>query len=201
MSLDIAVADRYVVKTAAAVDPWTLADFKEYARYSGSDQDTTMQTILKAATQRVETELRCTLINTTYTAYMDAFPACDTIKLIPSPLSSVSSVKYYDTNDVLQTLTAATYYEVDAHSKPGRIVLRYLQQWPDTDERVNAVEIEYVSGFGAAGSSVPSTVMLAIYTLASWWYEQREPVLVGKGASKLPNHIDNLIQQARVFEF
>ena len=57
--------------------------------------------------EQVERDSRRTLAETTFEAYLDAFPEDETIELPRSPVSAVASVKYYDEDGVLTTLDAA----------------------------------------------------------------------------------------------
>ena len=75
---------------------------------------------------------------------LDEFPAGD-IQLPQGPVTSITSVKYYDTAEVLQTMDSADY-SLDDYSDPQWLSPAYDTEWPDTLATVNAVKVRYVAG-------------------------------------------------------
>ncbi len=78
-----------------------------------------------------------------------------------------------------QSITAAaqndesTVYTVDATSEPARIEPVPSQSWPDTQDVLNAVQVDFVAGYGAA-SAVPENAKSAIKMMVADMYEHRE---------------------------
>ena len=101
------------------------------------------------------------------------------------PLSSVTSLKYIDTAGTQQTWSSANYI-VDTSCEPGKIRLAYDVSWPDIREQYNGVEIIFVAGYGASGSSVPEVVKHSIRFKVAHWYEMREPVISGTIVAEVP---------------
>ena len=52
-------------------------------------------------------------------------------------------------------------YLIDSSSTPGRVALNDGQSWPTLLRRINALEVEFVAGFGGA-SSVPEPIKQGI---------------------------------------
>ena len=73
------------------------------------------------------------------------------------PIIQVTSIKYYDTDGVQQTLNASQYV-VDTQSEPGWIVPATTVDWPDTFDSINSVEIIYRAGYGATSADVPQAI-------------------------------------------
>ncbi len=114
------------------------------------------------------------------------------------PLQSVASLKYIDTNGVLQTLDPALYV-VDTNGEPGRIVPAYNTFWPSTRPIANAVQINFIAGYGAAPASVPRRMMTAMKFLVAHWYEHREAA--GESSLKeVPMGVESLIWSERQIE-
>ena len=101
--------------------------------------------------------------------YLDNFPAGG-FRIPCAPLVSVQSVKYYDVNNVEQTLVNTEYY-VDAISKPGRLVP--ATSWPATYVRPNAVSIVLTAGYGVA-ADVPQVIKQAMLLMIGDMYNNRE---------------------------
>jgi hypothetical protein len=87
-----------------------------------------------------------------------------------APIQSITHLKYYDRDDVLQTFIASDYY-ANLTSTPPEIRLKEAKQWPNTSlYRPNKVEVTMVAGYGSTAASVPRTAKLAIveYCRAMW---------------------------------
>jgi hypothetical protein len=97
------------------------------------------------------------------------------ISLGRAPLASVTSVKYLDENEVLQTWDSANYV-VDTGSRPGRIFPAYGKVWPNTLVRENAVTIRYVCGYATA-AAVPEKIAQCILQYITMLYDLRGPML------------------------
>ena len=167
------------VSAAAAGWPVTLPEAKDHLRVDATADDALIRRLIGAATTFVETRLGRQLVNATLKLELDEFPANE-LWLPRPPLSSVSSIKYYDTGNTQQTL-ASSEYEVDASSEPGRVRPTAASSgWPSTYDRLNAVEILFVAGYGATTETVPEDIRQAILFVVGHWYENREATIVGK---------------------
>lgn len=159
-----------------ASEPVTLDEFKAHARILGNDEDSALESIIASARQAVEVFTRRSFIRTTWVKRLDRFPSDRTIWLERPPLESVTSVQYIDEAGATQTL-AASEYDVDTASEPGRIVLAPEKSWPSTEsQRINAVTITYRAGYGTSGSDVPAAIRQAVLLLAGHWEANREQV-------------------------
>ena len=83
------------------------------------------------------------------------------------PALSITSVTYYDTDNVQQT---ATGYAL-LHDSKGSFICH--DDWPDTYDRKDAVTVNYRAGYADA-ASVPKSILHAISMLAATWYCNRE---------------------------
>lgn len=143
------------------VPPVALAVSMEAARRSArvdvgpdgkSELDDDIAREARAFTREAEHTTNRAFIAQTREVALDRFPAA--IQLDKSPVASVVHVKFYDTAGVLQTLHPDDY-QVDAKSEPGYIVPAPGKAWPATANRINAVEVQYVCGYGETDASVP----------------------------------------------
>jgi uncharacterized phiE125 gp8 family phage protein len=190
------------LKTAATSTPMSRQDVKDHLRLDTTDDDNLVDRLTTAATHKIETDTGRALFTQTWTIYMDDWPRVnsrsrgahthgrldykDAIIVTRPPLSSVSSIKYKDVDGTQQTL-AASQYQVDTNSEPGRIMLEPGSSgWPALETgRIAPIEIEFICGYGStqwSGStagSVPAEAIQAMLLLIGHWYENRESVIIG----------------------
>lgn len=139
----------WIQTLAPTIEPLSLAEAKAQLRIAHGDDDGLIGSYIGAVRQAAEDYLARGLLTQTWKLTGPAF--ADQMWLpMAAPLQSVSSVKYYDTAGVLQTL-ATTVYTVDTVSRPGRVVRAPLQTWPtvQSDRLSNPVEITYLVGWDA----------------------------------------------------
>lgn len=162
-----------VLVTAPAEEPVTLAEAKLWAKIQITADDALVTSLIPTSRRECENELDRALVTQTWKLLLDRFPSEDeTIYLPRPPLVSITHVKYIDSNGTLQTL-ATTEYTVDASKEPGRIVPAYGKSWPATRLVPNAVEVQFVAGYGAA-AAVPDGIKSWIKIGVTTAYENRE---------------------------
>jgi len=177
--------------TAPAEEPLTTAEAKTHLKVSGTDEDTLIGNLIVAARQHAERYLRRALVSQTWDYYVDDFT--DPILLQKSPVTEVSSIKYYDTDNVLQTLSDS-YYEVDLVSEPCRINEAYGYTYPDVYyDKPNAVQIRVVCGY-TDSDAVPDLIKQGMYLFLTHLYEHR-----GDESIRPPRAIYDLWDNYRVF--
>lgn len=157
--------------SAAATTPVSLTEAKLFLKMDDITEDDTLITILiGAAVQQVETAIGRCLINQTWTQTFTDWN--DSLVLYRSKVSSISSVKYYDADGVLQTLSSSVY-EVDG-LEPSTIRLKQDQDWPVHDGRNDGIQVVYIAGYGASASYVPESLKVLVLIVLSWLYENRQ---------------------------
>lgn len=157
--------------TDATTEPVTLAEAKLWGRLTADTTDDAVVTaLITSARMACEQELGRSLITQTWTMTASNFPD-DGFTLRWPTIISVTSVKYYDTSNVQQTL-ATSVYGLDATQEPGRLYLKSGQSWPDVYDRPEAVEVIYTAGYGAA-SAVPEGIKSWIKCMVAHYYDTR----------------------------
>lgn len=146
---------------------------------------------ITSAREHAEAATNRQLVTATLILSLDAFPCGRTIEIPRPPLQSVTAVRYYDTAGEQQTL-ATTAYHVDAASLVGRIVLADGYSWPATQCRPNAVEVEFIAGYGDP-ADVPAGIKHAILIHTADSYAQRETLIVGTVSSTLSRTVQHLL--------
>jgi len=163
-----------VENTAPASEPITLAEVQTHLRLDTTDssEDSLINQLIPSARKKAETYIDRALINTTFIWYFETFE--DKMVMPIGNMSSVSSVKYLDTDAAEQTL-ASSVYQVDTKHQHGRVVLDDAQSWPSVHGvKVNPIYIEFVAGYGATAADVPDGIKDALLRMVGTLYEMRE---------------------------
>lgn len=178
-----------------ATEPVTTAEAKSHLRIDGIDEDDVIEGFIVAAREDCEDFQNRAFITQTWELTLDCWPRFP-LKLPKAPLISVSSIKYFDTENVETTLDASNYF-VDIDSEPGRVDLGYNICLPTTVLRpINAVKIQYVCGYGAV-DDVPKAVKQAILLMVGHFYENREATS-DKKMEELPMAVCSLLWKNRI---
>lgn len=181
------------VVTPPAVEPVSLETVKQYLRVDGTDEDALIASLIKSARETGEELARRAFITQTLELILDAFPTDLQLEVWRPPLQSVTSVKYYDTNNIEATWTD---YTVNARSEPGRIHFNSLPGVSLLES--GGVVVRYVAGYGNSETSVPERLKQAILALVGHWYENRETVNVGNIVNELPINAKQVFVSERV---
>lgn len=156
--------------------PVTVAQAKKQLELSptGSVHDQQLSDAIEAATEQVETDTNYALLDATYTFTGDCFPTNnydDPICLGIRPIQSISSITYYDTDNVQQNLSTDVYA---LDQGPRQIHLKYDQEWPSITHQRSGIVITALCGFGSTAANVPRILRQAVLLQVAKWFEDRE---------------------------
>lgn len=191
-----------VLVSAPAVSIVTVDEAKQHARIDSDIEDSLIEAKIAAVVGYLDGWSgilgRC-LINQTWRIDRPAFPACDWIRLPLAPVSSVSSVTYYDTSDASQTLATSAYSGPFPDAIGPYLRLKWGQTWPSTYERDDAVSVTFVAGYGAAASAVPAAIKAAALLMVGDLQEFRETAVMGVSSSdvRMSPTVDALLRPYR----
>lgn len=179
--------------TGPTSEPITLEDAKKQLEIANGDtsHDEHVGRLIVGARRDVERFTRRALITQTWRRSLNGFRTVK-IFLPRPPLISVSSVQYYDSDGVSQSLSGSLY-QVDTESVPGSISPAVNEVWPVTQiGKVNSVTITWTAGFGATRDSVPEEYKELIRGLVAFRFWSR-----GDLEAKIPDHIMWSLQSLR----
>lgn len=171
------------VTTKPVLPAIDLALVKEHLRIIGSDDDLTLALYRDAAIEIFENNANLALITQTLKQVIDCFPCGESFFLLERyPIITLTHIKYYDTDNVLQTW-GSTNYILESNGIPPKLSLASGKSWPSDihPTRNNAVEITYQAGYGATDTSVPNDVKLALSLIIGDFFANREDSVVQPG--------------------
>jgi uncharacterized phiE125 gp8 family phage protein len=160
--------------------PITLEEAKASLRITTTDEDSDILGYIYAATEVAENYMQRQLVSATwvlsvplptYSNYYGLSPATCWITYLPiGKVTGITTVKYYDSNNALQTLAATNNWEyVDDNA--GQYI-RWISL-PSTYDRTDAIEITYTAGWSAQ-EEIPESIKVAIKMLVGEFYRHRE---------------------------
>ena len=181
------------LKTAPAAEPLkVIPDIRDHCKLSTDEAaEASADLVVKiiAARQACELATRRQLITATWTLYLDSWSEsllryADGIHVPLPPLQSVTTVKYIDGAGAQQTWPKdATGYTVDAPSGQdaprGRIFPSFGVDWPSVRDQPNAIEVEFVAGYGDDSLDVPAQLREGMKRYVGELYERREEAVLG----------------------
>jgi uncharacterized phiE125 gp8 family phage protein len=134
--------------TRPTTEPVSLAEARAQCRITGTLEDAQLAALITDAREWAQGYTKRMFMAQTWDYRLHEFPLCE-IKLPVSPVQSVTSVTYYDTDNAETTLSTDEY-ETDLYSLVPVISPAYGYDWPSTYERYNAVTIRFVGGYATS---------------------------------------------------
>ena len=189
------MAKSYAVDIAASTAILTTAEAKTHLKVDTTADDTYIDNLISAATESAQIFTNRYFINTTITQHGDTWSDIST--LFKSKVSSITHIKYFDSDNSEQTLATSVWLS-DINHQPARIGLKPNQSFPSLAERINAVNCKYVVGYGSAASDVPEGIREAVLLIVGNLYENRQEVVVGRIATELPKSAQYLLEQYKI---
>lgn len=152
-----------VVTLAPLAELLTVEEAKLHLRINHSDLDTYIESLISAARDYCERHTQRTFRTAvTRTVKLDEWWCEDYHPPFP-PLLGVTSITYYDEDNVSRTLSAANYFVELSTNGGGRIVWTTDATIPDIYDREDAITITYTAGYADA-AACPPVAMQAMRT-------------------------------------
>jgi len=194
------------VVTQPTVEPITLDEAKLHLRVTDTNDDAYITGLITAARQYLEKTLNRCFCTQTLRMMLDSFPDLPNatlkffiptysvesylaraislmsgpLRLMRSPVQSVTSIQYLDANGNTQTLAqnpapGLAGYIVDTDSEPARIAPANNLPWPVTLAQQNAVTVVYQAGYQNP-DLVPETMKHQLKLIIGELCENREAI-------------------------
>lgn len=159
------------------------------------DENELVTSLIKTAISTIENICNISIFSQVWENYFDDFPNSDVrTKLYPANVSSITSIKYNDEDSAQQTLST-NIYTSDLVTQPASVILKIDQEYPTTDLQRNNVIIRFSAGW-ATWVLIPDILKTAIKMTVTHWYENRQPVVIGRMVSEIPMTVKYLLQNS-----
>ena len=168
--------------------PYPLDKVKEFLRVTGTDQDGVISRMITAAADIIEHNTWFVFGSRSYVGYFDCFPPESIFHKYP--VSAVSSVQYYDSSNVQQTLSTSDYW-YDLTSDHARI---YFENAPNVyDDRYDAVQVNFTAGYANWYDYPDDYVQLLLLTVSDL-YDNRMTTTMSANYKAQSDVVANLMQ-------
>lgn len=186
---------RTIAPSASVV---TVATAKAHLRVDDDDSDTYISSLIEVASDVVGEMAGKALINQTWQLQIGMTTGRSPVYLPNAPVSSITSIAYFDTDDQSQSEDTADY-TLTGDNDTAWLVPAGTRVWPSMYDRPDALTVTYVAGYGASPDKVPANLRHAALMLVGHWFENREaanhPAALVK---EIPFAVQALIDQSRV---
>ena len=154
-------------------------------------EDALYESYIESATSVIEGATGRSLIQKTYTEFLDQFEY--QIELFRVPHVSISHIRYKDEDDVIQTVDPSNYQVT--YDDASTLITPVNEPWPCAKVfEENSVEIEYISGHASTAEqlrAVKPQAFHCVMMLAAHYNMHREPM--GMNDKTIPYTIQSLM--------
>jgi len=168
----------------------SLDQAKSHLRVDHNQDDQQIAELVKAAIEKAEEYTNRSFAQQSWRTGYNFWQAI--FEMPRAPLVSVESINYIDTDGQWQVVPD-TVYRVLTDPFPGLVVLAENQSWPDKQDALQTITIEYTSG-----NQVEARATQAVLLTIGNWYENRESVITGTISVELPDNAKFLLNQLKV---
>jgi uncharacterized phiE125 gp8 family phage protein len=161
--------------TAPATALYTLDEVKLHCRIDAADEDSYLTSLIAVVTDKLDAHygvIGKALITQRWQLTLRRLPGVDYLYLPVPPVQQVTSIHYYDVDNVLQEW-ANTNFRLIVNGESSLIELTETGAWPDVYDRSDAFYVQYDAGYGVA-SDVPAAIRHAGLLIIGELYRQRE---------------------------
>ena len=168
--------------TPSTLTPVTLTEAKDHLKVTGTDSDTLIQTYLNAAIKRVEDYRQSVVMSSEWELYAKTWPL--SFNLQKHPVTAINSVKYYDDDNTLQTVSS-TNYRLQDFRVPCRLEFDSNFTEPSLYDREYPIVVNFQAGFTYAASSSYALIKQVVFLELGTYHEIRQTEMAGMGLANV----------------
>lgn len=186
----------YSRTVAPTVEPLSIDEAVRQLQLAVGDDNAYIQSLISVARDVAENATGRALMSSTWLAATCSFPSSGLLSLAVTPVSAVSSIKYYSDGETSLTTLDPSNYIVTTAVSPAVIIFDEDFIAPSLASRPDAVQITFTAG-AATANLIPPSLKHALRILVRHYYDHPEMMATG-AASELPMHLRDLLYQNRV---
>lgn len=167
------------------MEPISAADFREsHLNVSDSTEEAYIDELVTVIRQYIEARYDKAIVTQ---SIKETFNCWETFDLTISPVASITSIKYYDENNDLQTL-ASSKYDIDKSRISCRVYFNDLMDYPSFRYKPGAIEVTYVAGDTTPNENIKHFIRQGV---ARMYYDR-------EAFSEVMNNIELIFPEIRI---
>jgi uncharacterized phiE125 gp8 family phage protein len=190
----------YYIAIQPALEAVTYKEAADQLRVDSADDTVYIEALIGVAVEYVQDVTGRVGSKATWVCTADSWASLTqgrsdkTVRIGRTPLVSVTSVQYYAPDATTLTTLSTDEYRVITATEPG--ILQPLEDWPEVDDRADAIQITFVAG-QQDGCGAPPGWKHAVKMLVAHLYEERKPVAFAS-CNEIPFGLQSLIESQRM---
>lgn len=168
---------RYIMTSAPTETAIEISDVRTHLKITATTEDGYLGNLINVATEMIQNYTSQILMTQTQELHLPYF--LNRIDINRCPVSRVNHIKYYDTNNVLQTLSDSNYNanvglndSLDQSPISTSIIPVKNFSYPETYPRMDAVQIRFEAG-ADGGPNVPMAIKQSMLLIIGQLYLNR----------------------------
>lgn len=153
------------VTTPSTAIPLDVSDADDHLRGLYADDSTHLVRLIRAAAAYIENDLGIALLDTVYNETFACWDDWGKFRLGRAPLDTLTSVKYYDTDEAEQTWTNTNYITTGV----PEIEIAADVTLPSVSTRQYPWSVQYTAGYGTATTDIPLVAQQAMRMIVEDW--------------------------------
>ncbi|MBO0134552.1 head-tail connector protein [Agrobacterium burrii] len=179
----------YALINPPQTEPLTLAEVKAHLRLDSGDEDALLTTLIRTAREHLERTTGLCLLRQTWRLYLDRWPQTGVILIGKGPVQTIETILVFGSDGRETNITAADKL-LDGTARPARLWLRD----PLTPGRaMNGIEIDFIAGYGEAGTDVPDALKRAMLMHVAQMFAFRGAVAPENQPAAVPAGYERLV--------
>lgn len=157
-------ADTYQIYKKATTLPISLEDAKAHCGVTNTEQDNLIEDLIWGGVHSFEKRANVCLSSQNWKVFLNK--GYEHIELWKYPITGISSIQYYDSDNALQTLSTGDYFTNIASGSTGydpRPVVITVEDIPATYTRDDAFIITFAAGYSTIDYDVKQAVLSWVY--------------------------------------
>ncbi|MCZ7893438.1 head-tail connector protein [Agrobacterium salinitolerans] len=170
-------------------EPLTLAEAKAHLRLDSGDEDALIAALIRTAREHLERTTGLCLIRQTWRLYLDRWPENGVILIGRTPVQAIETILVFDGEERPADITAGEKL-LDGAARPARL---WLRDPPAPGRAMNGIEIDFIAGYGEAGTDVPDTLKRAMLIHVAQMFALRGAVAPENQPAAVPAGYERLV--------
>lgn len=186
----------YTRTIGPTAEPLSLDEAVRHLQLAVGNDNSYITSLIQVARDVSENATGRALMASTWVAACHSWPCNSIMSLTVSPVSAISSVKYYADGDTALTTLDPSNYSLATTISPAVVIFDEDFDAPDLADRPDAIQVTFTAG-AATTAAIPPSMKHAVRLILRHYYDHPEAINDTKGV-ELPFGIKHLLDSNRI---